>query len=260
MKVVLLAGGMGTRLNNSPEAMPKPLTLIGNHPILLHIMHVYCKYGYKDFVVCLGYRGYDIKKFFGEFRFRYSDVTIHPESSDYPFYESRLKLDGLITPATVTLVDTGLTTTTGGRIKRIQQHIGDNPFMMTYGDTLSDVDIDSLVEFHKSKPEPVTMTIVQPKGRFGVIKVDGLDKITSFVEKPAHEQTWVNGGFFVLEPEVFNYLDEDGDFFEGKPLETLVGHDKVNCFKHFGFWHAMDTPKDREELDRMIMSNRAIWI
>ena len=231
MKVVILAGGLGTRISEESHAQPKPMIKIGGMPILLHIMKIYSYYKINEFIICLGYKGDVIKKFFSN-------------------YDS--------TPWSVQLIDTGLDTMTGGRLKRIQEHI-DDTFCVTYGDGLSDININNLISFHKEKKSLATLTAIHPPERFGVLSLSG-DYVSEFHEKHRGESSWINGGFFVFEPEVFDYL-QDGDMtiLERDPLETLSKEQKLTAFKHNGFWFPMDTLRDKRHLENLWSTKKAPW-
>lgn len=255
MKVVILAGGFGTRISEESHLKPKPMIEIGGRPILWHIMKIYSHYGYNDFVICLGYKGYIIKEFFADYYLHTSDVT-------FDFTENnRMTIHNNVSePWKVTLVDTGLHTMTGGRIKRIRKYIKDEPFMLTYGDGVSDVDIHAIVKHHKKSGAYVTMTAIQPGARFGVLDIDdSTNHIKQFVEKSKEDGGWINGGFMVVEPEVFDYIEEDGTIFERDTLECLSREEKLNAYKHHGFWQCMDTQRDKGMLERLWRENRASW-
>jgi len=231
MKVVILAGGLGTRISEESHAQPKPMIKIGGMPILLHIMKIYSYYKINEFIICLGYKGDVIKKFFSN-------------------YDS--------TPWSVQLIDTGLDTMTGGRLKRIQEHI-DDTFCVTYGDGLSDININNLISFHKEKKSLATLTAIHPPERFGVLSLSG-DYVSEFHEKHRGESSWINGGFFVFEPEVFDYLhDGDMTILERGPLETLSKEQKLTAFKHNGFWFPMDTLRDKRYLENLWNAKKAPW-
>lgn len=255
MKVVILAGGFGTRISEESHLKPKPMIEIGGKPILWHIMKNYSYYGYNDFIVCLGYKGYLIKEFFADYYLHTSDVTFDFRS------ENKLTIHNNETePWRVTLVDTGLHTMTGGRIKRIQKYIGNERFMLTYGDGVSNVDISILEEYHEQSGAKVTMTAVQPGGRFGVLGInDKSNQIEEFVEKSKEDGGWINGGFMVVEPEVFDYIETDETIFEGEPLEQLAQEGKLNAYKHYGFWQCMDTQRDKGLLENMWKEGKAPW-
>jgi glucose-1-phosphate cytidylyltransferase len=253
MKVVLLAGGLGTRLSEETSLRPKPMVEIGGMPILWHIMKIYSSYGYNDFVICLGYKGYLIKEYFVNYFLHKSDVTIDLKSNTVKVDDSKAE------PWTITLVDTGNESMTGGRIKRIQNQIGYEPFLLTYGDGVSNVDISQLVKFHKSNGKLCTVTAVQPSGRFGALNLTENDQVHSFMEKPKGDGSWINGGFFVCEPEVFNYINGDSTVFEKEPMENIATEGEMIAFKHNGFWKPMDTLRDKHELEADWQSNEAKW-
>ncbi len=253
MKLLLLAGGYGTRLSEETDIRPKPMVEIGGKPILWHIMKMYSQHGYNDFVILLGYKGYYIKEYFANYFLHQSDVTINLSTNEMKIHKNTSE------PWTVTLLDTGLNTMTGGRVKRAQEIIGDEPFMLTYGDGVSDVNITELVDFHKQHGKAITMTSVQPDGRFGAIEISG-DKITNFLEKPRGDGSWINGGFFVCEPSVFDYIkDGDSSIFEQGPLQNLATSGELYSYKHHGFWKCMDSLKDKQDLNDMFDSNQAKW-
>ncbi|KEK27744.1 nucleotidyl transferase [Shewanella xiamenensis] len=253
MKVLILAGGFGTRLSEETDVRPKPMVEIGGKPILWHIMKMYSQHGYNDFIILLGYKGYYIKEYFSNYFLHQSDVTIDLKNNAMKIHKNTSE------DWTVTLLDTGLHSMTGGRVKRAQEIIGDQPFMLTYGDGVSDVNITELVDFHKGHGKAITMTSVQPDGRFGAIEIEG-DKITQFLEKPKGDGSWINGGFFVCQPEVFNYITEgDGTVFEQAPLQKLAENGELYSYKHHGFWKCMDTLKDKTDLDEMLKNNKAKW-
>lgn len=253
MKVLLLAGGFGTRLSEETDIRPKPMVEIGGKPILWHIMKMYSQYGYNDFVILLGYKGYYIKEYFANYFLHQSDVTINLSNNEMKIHKNTSE------PWTVTLLDTGLHSMTGGRVKRAQEIVGNETFMLTYGDGVSDVNITKLVDFHKSHGKAITMTSVQPEGRFGAIEITD-NKITNFLEKPKGDGAWVNGGFFVCEPSVFNYITEgDSTSFELSPLQQLAREGELYSYKHEGFWKCMDTLKDKKDLEELLFSNKAKW-
>ena len=253
MKVVLLAGGLGTRLSEETILKPKPMVDIGDKPILWHIMKTYSAYGYNDFVICLGYKGYFIKEYFANYFLHQSDVTINLNDNSIETHNTKAE------PWKITLVDTGKETMTGGRIKRIQSHIGNSPFLLTYGDGIGNVNINKLVEFHKSNNKLVTVTAVQPSGRFGALNINENEEVTSFLEKPKGDGAWINGGFFVCEPEVFNYIDGDSTLWERDPMEQIAKENKMVAFKHQGFWKPMDTLRDKVELEAEWNTGNAPW-
>ena len=253
MKVVLLAGGLGTRLAEETDVRPKPMVEIGGMPILWHIMKIYSSYGYHDFVICLGYKGYLIKEYFANYFLHQSDVTISLKDNGVKVHTSQAE------SWNITLVDTGNETMTGGRIKRIQPHIGNEPFMITYGDGLSDVNIKNLVNFHHQHQKLCTVTTVQPSGRFGSLEMDANHSVVSFLEKPKGDGAWINGGFFVCQPEVFAYLTNDKTVFEQEPMEKLAKNGNMMAFKHEGFWRPMDTLKDKNDLNALWNQHQAPW-
>jgi glucose-1-phosphate cytidylyltransferase len=253
MKIVILAGGLGTRISEESEFKPKPMIEIGEKPILWHIMKIYSHYGFNDFVVCCGYKGYVIKDYFHHYYMHQADMTVDLGNNTVEYHHSAAE------PWRVTLVDTGLNTMTGGRVKRIQEYIGNEPFMLTYGDGVSDIDIPKLVQFHKKNGCLATLTAVQPSGKFGALGLDG-DRIASFQEKPRGDGAWVNGGFFVLEPKIFNYITEgDNTIWERGPMEKLAQDSQLLAFRHEGFWQPMDTLRDKNELEKLWQGNRAPW-
>ena len=254
MKVVLLAGGLGTRLSEETDLKPKPMVEIGGKPILWHIMKTYSHYGYNDFVICTGYKSYVIKEFFHHYYMHSSDVTIDLVNNDVVYHDSHAE------PWKITLVDTGMNTMTGGRVARVRKYLGEEPFMLTYGDGVSDVDISSLVSFHKKSGKLATLTAVQTVGKFGALKIDNVSSISAFEEKPHGDGAWINGGFFVLEPGIFDYIKEgDSTIWERSPLEGLARDGQLNAYKHNGFWKPMDTLRDRYELEDMWVKNKAPW-
>lgn len=252
MKVVILAGGFGTRISEETTIKPKPMVEIGDKPILWHIMKIYSHYGYNEFIICLGYKGSYIKEWFNDYFLHSSDVTMNLEDNTITYHKSRSE------KWKITLVDTGLGTMTGGRIKRIKEYVNDEPFMMTYGDGVSDVDISKLVDFHKKNKGIATITSIIPEGRFGALVIDSSSSVNAFSEKTDNKSR-VNGGFFVLEPEIFDYIEGDGTFFEKEPLEMLAKENKLKAFYHDGFWKPMDTLHDKSRLEEMWKNNRAPW-
>ena len=254
MKVLILAGGLGSRLSEETTLKPKPMVEIGGKPILWHIMKIYSSYGFNEFVILCGYKGYMIKEYFVNYYSHMSDINVDMTTNKITFLKNHAE------PWKVTLVDTGLNTMTGGRIKRVQDYIGNEPFMLTYGDGVSDVNINELVTFHKKHGKAITMTAVQPEGRFGSLKIDENEKITSFQEKPKGDGSWINAGFFVCEPKVLDYIEHnDKIIFEREPLENLAKDNELYTFKHSGFWKPMDTLRDKTQLEDMIDSETAPW-
>ncbi len=254
MKVVILAGGMGTRISEESHLKPKPMVDIGEKPILWHIMKTYSFYGYNDFIICLGYKGYYIKEYFAHYFLHESDVTFdfRTNSTEHIHHNNA-------EPWKVTLVNTGLNTMTGGRIKRIREYIDNKAFLMTYGDGLSDVDIPKLVEFHESHGKLATVTTTQPGGRFGHLDLGEEDQVMGFEEKPKGDGSWVNAGFFVLEPEVLDYIDGDETIFEKCPMNKLARENQLMAYRHPGFWQPMDTIREKNLLEEMWQSNKAPW-
>lgn len=244
MKVVILAGGMGTRLSEETDLKPKPMVGIGDKPMLWHIMKVYSHFGFNDFILCLGYKGYMIKEYFSNYFLHQADVTIDMRNNKMKVHHQKAE------PWKITLVDTGLNTMTGGRIKRIEKYVDGKTFMLTYGDGLADVDVKKLLAFHKKSSGLATLTAVQPSGKFGALNIDGRNKITSFCEKPHGDGAWVNGGFFVLEPGIFRYLEGDDTIWERQPLERIAKENELAAYKHSGFWKCMDTLRDKMDLEK----------
>lgn len=254
MKVLILAGGLGTRLSEETELKPKPMVEIGGKPILWHIMKTYSYYGFNDFIVLTGYKSHIIKEYFINYYNRYSDITVDMANNTVEIHKTRNE------PWKVTMLYTGESTMTGGRIKRAQSYVGDEPFLLTYGDGVADVNIDEVIKCHKLSNKYVTMTAVQLQGRFGSLVIKGNNMITSFMEKPKGEESWINGGYFVCQPEVFDYIkDGDETIFERAPLENLARDNQLNAYKHTGFWRPMDTLKDKNDLTQMWQNSTAPW-
>lgn len=254
MKVVILAGGLGTRLSEETRMIPKPMVEIGGKPILWHIMKIYSYYGFNEFVILTGYKSHIIKEFFVNYYQRYSDITVDMAKNTVDVHRVATE------PWKVTLLYTGENTMTGGRIKRAEEYVGRAPFLLTYGDGVADVDINGLIENHRKSGKLCTMTVVQPAGRFGavVMKDDGV--VTSFMEKPKGDENWINGGFFVCQPEVFDYIkDGDATVFERAPLEGLAVDGQLNAYRHPGFWQPMDMMRDKMELTKLWQSDKAPW-
>lgn len=254
MKVVILAGGYGTRISEESHLRPKPMIEIGGKPILWHIMKLYACQGYDEFIICLGYKGHMIVEYFHHFDLYGSDVTF-----DYRGGRRRLMHHRSTEPWKVTLVHTGESTMTGGRIKRIRPYIGNETFMLTYGDGVADVDIGEVAAFHIRHGKLATVTAVQPSGRFGSLDISEGGRVKHFREKPHGDGAWVNGGFFVLQPDVFDYIEGDDTTFEKEPLERLAGENQLMACKHDGFWHPMDTMRDKQHLDDMWSRGKAPW-
>ena len=254
MKVLLLAGGLGTRLSEETDIKPKPMLDIGGKPILWHIMKTYSHYGFNDFVILLGYKGYYIKEYFANYFLHQSDVTIDMSDGSMEIHNNSSE------PWKVTLLDTGLDSMTGGRIKRAQDFVGEDPFMLTYGDGVADINIKELVKFHKSHGKAMTMTSAQPDGRFGALNIDENNKVKEFKEKPKGDGSWINAGYFICEPKVFDYIvDGDSSVFEQSPLMNLAKDDEVHTYKHHDFWMPMDTLRDKHKLNELWSSDKAPW-
>lgn len=254
MKVVILAGGFGTRISEESHLKPKPMIEIGERPILWHIMKIYSSYGFNDFIICLGYKGYCIKEYFAHYFLHEADVTF-----DFRSKNERMVHHNLAEPWTVTLVNTGVETMTGGRVKRVKEYIGNETFMLTYGDGVADIDIKALVEFHKGHGKLATVSSIQPLGRFGALDIDNRNLVLGFKEKPKGDGAWINGGFFVMEPSVLDYIDNDATILEKEPLEKLAHDGQLLAFKHSGFWQPMDTLRDKNHLDDLWKSGTAPW-
>jgi len=254
MKAVILAGGYGTRISEESAIRPKPMVEIGGKPILWHIMKIYSAHGINDFIICCGYKGHVIKEYFANYFLYMCDVTFNMHKNQMEVHKNGVE------PWQVTLVDTGDGTMTGGRLKRVQEHLGDETFCLTYGDGVSDVNITDLVAFHRREKSLATLTAVQPPGRFGLFNLaKGQTKITSFREKPHADGASINGGFFVLEPEVMNYINGDSTVWEREPLEQLAYNQQLAAYKHSGFWHPMDTLRDKNVLEHLWQSGQAPW-
>ena len=254
MKVVILAGGLGTRLSEETKMVPKPMVEIGGKPILWHIMKIYSHYGFNDFVILTGYKSHVIKDYFVHYYQQYSDITVDMVNNSVEIHRMQTE------PWKVTMLYTGQNTMTGGRIKKAQEYLGNEPFLLTYGDGVADVNLDDLIKNHKASGKLCTMTAVQLQGRFGALVIKDDNMITSFMEKPIGEESWINGGFFVCQPEVLSYITEgDSTIFERSPLENLARDKQLNAYKHRGFWRPMDTLKDKNDLTYMWQNNQAPW-
>lgn len=254
MKVVILAGGFGTRISEESHLKPKPMVEIGGRPILWHIMKIYSHYGFNDFIVCLGYKAYCIKEYFAHYFLHEADVTF-----DFSVSNQQIVHNHHAEPWRVTLVNTGVNTMTGGRVKRVQQYVGQEPFMLTYGDGVSNINIANLVDYHKSHGKLATVTSVQPSGRFGALDLSDGNMVQGFQEKPQGDGGWINGGFFVLQPEVFDYIEGDNTIFERTPIEKLASGNQLVAYKHDGFWQPMDTMRDKEHLEELWQKKKAPW-
>lgn len=254
MKIVILAGGFGTRISEESHLRPKPMIEIGERPILWHIMKIYSSFGYNDFVICLGYKGYYIKEYFAHYFLHESDVTF-----DFSNDNESIIHHHSAEPWKVTLVNTGLNTMTGGRVKRVKPYLKNEPFMLTYGDGVSNVDINKLVEFHKLSGRLATVTSIQPNGRFGALEIGNNNAVRGFQEKPRGDGSWINAGFFVMQPEVLDYIKDDSTILEKEPLETLARQDQLIAYKHDGFWQPMDTLRDKNYLEDLWAAKKAPW-
>jgi len=255
MKVVILAGGLGTRISEESHLRPKPMIEIGEHPILWHIMKIYSYYGFNEFIICLGYKGYIIKEYFADYYLHTSDITF-----DFSNHNNMIIHNNIAEPWKVTLVDTGLNTQTGGRIKRIRHYLNNDRFMLTYGDGVSNVNISDLLAYHTKHQPLVTMTAIQPGGRFGVLDINHTNnRVNQFVEKAKEDGGWINGGFMIVEPEIFNYIHDDFTLFEKEPLETVAALGKLQAFKHNGFWQCMDTQRDKVQLEQLWNTPNPPW-
>ncbi len=252
MKAVILAGGLGSRLGEETVSRPKPMVEIGGRPILWHIMKIYSAHGIDDFVICLGYKGYVIKEYFANYFLHMSDITFDLAANEMEVHNQHTE------PWKVTLVDTGEITFTGGRLKKILPYVRDGEFCMTYGDGLADIDIQELLRFHRKCGKKATVTAVNPPGRFGSLVLEE-DLVSSFQEKPPGDGNWINAGFFVLSPETLDYVADDTISWEREPLEELAAEGHLAAFRHEGFWHAMDTVRDRNHLEELWASGRAPW-
>lgn len=255
MKVVIFAGGLGTRLAEETETRPKPMVEIGGKPILWHIMKIYGHYGFNEFIICLGYKGFQIKEYFMQYFLHNSDITVELGSNKLDVHYTNTD------PFKVTLIDTGLSTKTAGRLKRVREYVGNEDFMLTYGDGVSDIDINALLKFHQSHGRIATVTAVQPEARFGGMELGANGQVKIFKEKPKGDGKWINGGFFVLRPEVFSYLDGDMEnmMWEDSPMEHLSRDGQLMAYKHSGFWKPMDAMRDKLELESLWQSNQAKW-
>lgn len=248
MKAVILAGGLGTRISEESHLRPKPMIEIGGMPILWHVMKIYAHHGIRDFVICLGYRGYVIKEYFANYFLHTSDVTLDLQNNRMEVHERHAE------PWRVTLVDTGQHTLTGGRLKRVRRYLDDEPFCFTYGDGVSDLDVSAAVEFHRSHGRIATVTAVQPPGRYGALNLDD-DKVLRFEEKPSGDGAWINGGFFVLNPKVIDEIEGDQTSWESGPLQALAARDQLRAWRHRGFWQPMDTLRDKNHLEELWQTN-----
>lgn len=253
MKAVILAGGFGTRLSEETHLKPKPMVEIGGMPIIWHIMKIYASHGINDFIICCGYKGHLIKEYFSNYFMHSNDLTIDLKKNKITYHQKSIE------NWTITLVDTGLESMTGERLKRIYDYLDpDEPFSFTYGDGVADIDISSLVQFHHEHGKLATVSAIKPDGRYGALEMNG-DNVEGFVEKPAGDGSWINGGFFILQPEIFRYLDGDNLTWEQQPLRSLARDGQISAFKHRGFWRAMDTLRDKRDLERLWEDGHAPW-
>jgi len=255
MKTVIFAGGFGTRLSEETSIKPKPMVEIGEKPILWHIMKIYASYGHTEFIICLGYKGYLIKEYFMNYFLHHSDVTIDLKGNNIEVHNNKAE------NFKVTLVDTGLHTKTAGRLKRVKKYLNNEPFMLTYGDGVADIDIEALLKTHKESGKIATVSSVQPAGRFGSLDIDNKGKVERFIEKPKGDGYWINAGYFVLQPAVFEYLPEESDdiMWEDYPLETLATNGELTAYRHRGFWQCMDHLRDKHFLEKLWATDRAHW-
>jgi glucose-1-phosphate cytidylyltransferase len=252
MKAVILAGGLGTRISEESHLKPKPMIEIGGRPILWHIMKIYSHYGINEFVICLGYRGYVIKEYFANYFLHMSDVTLDMNENHMEVHQRHAE------PWRITLVDTGQNTLTGGRLKRVREYAGEECFCFTYGDGVTNLDVGKLIRFHRSQRTLATLTAIQPPGRYGAVSLDG-PRVTCFAEKPVGDGAWINGGFFVLEPGAFDYIEGDQTSWESDALVRLAHDGELKGYKHAGFWQAMDTLRDKNQLEELWHSGKAPW-
>lgn len=253
MKAVILAGGYGTRLSEATGQIPKPMVEIGGKPILWHIMKIYSHYGITDFIICCGYKQYVIKEYFANYFRHNCDIRVDLRNNSLEVLRRHTE------DWRVTIIDTGLDTLTGGRVKRIQEWVGNEPFLLTYGDGVADIDIDATIASHKQAGRVLTMTTYQPSGKLGVVEIDENNKVVAFHEKPQNGGSWVNAGFFVCEPALFDYLEGDHEMLEREPMERLLAADQINAYRHTGFWKPMDTLRDCQELNSLWDRGNAPW-
>ncbi|MDR1840313.1 MAG: glucose-1-phosphate cytidylyltransferase [Holophagales bacterium] len=255
MKVVILAGGQGTRISEESHMRPKPMIEIGGYPILWHIMKYYSRYGHSEFVICCGYMGNVIKEFFSNYFLHHSDVTFDFTDNNHTIIHSNVA-----EPWKVSVINTGLDTMTGGRVKRIQPYVGNEPFLMTYGDGVSDIDLPALIKQHVNSGKTVTVSATQPSGRFGVLEIDEeTNSVTGFSEKAVENKNWINAGFMVMDPGIFDYIKDDNTILERAPMERLCADGSLGVFKHYGYWQCMDTQRDKQLLEQQWNSGHAPW-
>ncbi len=252
LKTVILAGGLGTRLSEETNLKPKPMVEIGGKPILWHIMKIYSHYGLTDFIICVGYKGFVIKEYFANYFNHMSDITYDLKKNKYTIHRK------LAEPWSVTVIDTGDESNTGGRIKRIEKYIKEENFFLTYGDGVSDIDINKLYTFHKNHKKAATLTAVQPANRYGILEIEG-DKVKTFNEKPTQVNNWVNGGFFVLNRSIFKYIKDDLTIWEGEPLRKISKNNQLMAYKHKGFWQSMDTLREKNYLEKLWIDKESPW-
>ncbi len=252
-KVVILAGGLGTRLSEETDVRPKPMVEIGGRPIIWHIMKIYSAFGLNEFIICLGYKGYMIKEFFSNYNLHMADITIDLSTNSTIVHRRSAE------PWKITLVDTGEATMTGGRIRRVREYIGDKPFCLTYGDGVARIDLAALLRFHEAHGLPATITAVQPPGRFGVLDINTDERVMSFREKLHGDGQWINGGFMVMSPKIIDYIDGDSTVFEQEPLRRLSASGELAAYRHADFWYAMDTMRDKRHLEELWASGSAPW-
>ena len=252
MKAVILAGGLGTRISEETSIKPKPMVEIGGMPILWHILKLYSAHGVNEFIICCGYKGYVIKEYFANYFLHMSDVTFDMSNNSMQVHQKKAE------PWKVTLVDTGEATQTGGRLKRVQEYVGHNDFCMTYGDGVGNIDITSSIEFHKKHNKLATMTATQPPGRFGALELQDTE-VKSFLEKPHGDGGWINGGFFVLSPSCIDLIADDSSSWEGEPLSNIAAQGELMAYEHSGFWQPMDTLRDKNHLEELWQSGKALW-
>ena len=253
MKVIILSGGFGTRIAEYTSIIPKPMIRIGGKPIIEHIMEIYAKFGHKDFYLALGYKSEVIKEYFYNYAFLNSNFQINLKDGKVTPFEKNEK------DWTINLIDTGINTMTGGRLKRLKKFIGDETFLLTYGDAVTDLNINKVLEFHKKHGRLVTVTGVRPPARFGELTINDLNEVLEFKEKPNTHAGWINGGFFVMEPEFLDYIDGDQSILEKEPLETIAKENELLAFLHDGFWHCIDTKRDKDNLDSIVSSGKKVW-
>ncbi len=253
MKVVILAGGIGSRISEATNLIPKPMVEIGGKPILWHIMKIYSHYGFNEFIICCGYKQYVIKEYFANYFHHNCDMTVDLSNNSVTILDNRSE------DWKVTMIDTGLNTLTGGRIKRIKQYVGNEPFLLTYGDGVANININKTIISHRESGKYLTMTAYQPGGKLGVLNIQENGIVKSFEEKPTETGTWINAGFFVCEPVIFNYIEGDFEMFEKEPLQRIIREKQLHAFKHAGFWKPMDTLRDNTELNEMWNMGKAPW-